>query len=154
MDFIQKVCPSPVAIVFCIASSIKWPSLQLKVIRPVAFLVKFPLLLAQGAEGIAVGLSTKLLPHNFCELIDASIKYLKGKKFEIFPDFQTGGMVDVSNYNEGKRGGKVRVRAHIEELDKKTLVIKDVPYGVTTTQLMESITKANDQGKIKIKKVL
>jgi topoisomerase-4 subunit A len=98
-------------------------------------------------------LSTKILPHNFCELIDASIKYLKGKKFEIFPDFQTGGMIDVSGYNEGKRGGKVRVRAHIEELDKKTLIIKDVPYGVTTTQLMESITKANDQGKIKIKKV-
>ncbi|MFN3667257.1 MAG: DNA gyrase subunit A, partial [Sediminibacterium sp.] len=121
--------------------------------EPVTLPMKFPLLLAQGADGIAVGLSTKLLPHNFCELIDASIKYLKGKKFEIFPDFQTGGMIDVANYNEGKRGGKVRVRAHIEELDKKTLVIRDVPYGVTTTQLMESITKANDQGKIKIKKV-
>lgn len=121
--------------------------------EPVTLPMKFPLLLAQGADGIAVGLSTKLLPHNFCELIDASIKYLKGKKFEIFPDFQTGGMIDVANYNEGKRGGKVRVRAHIEELDKKTLIIKDVPYGVTTTQLMESITKANDQGKIKIKKV-
>jgi topoisomerase-4 subunit A len=121
--------------------------------EPVTLPVKFPLLLAQGADGIAVGLSTKLLPHNFCELIDASIKYLKGKKFEIYPDFQTGGMIDVANYNEGKRGGKVRVRAHIEELDKKTLIIKDVPYGVTTTQLMESITKANDQGKIKIKKV-
>jgi topoisomerase IV subunit A len=121
--------------------------------EPVTLPMKFPLLLAQGADGIAVGLSTKLLPHNFCELIDASIKYLKGKRFEIFPDFQTGGMIDVANYNEGKRGGKVRVRAHIEELDKKTLIIKDVPYGVTTTQLMESITKANDQGKIKIKKV-
>lgn len=121
--------------------------------EPVTLPMKFPLLLAQGADGIAVGLSTKLLPHNFCELIDASIKYLKGKRFEIFPDFQTGGMIDVANYNEGKRGGKVRVRAHIEELDKKTLVIRDVPYGVTTTQLMETITKANDQGKIKIKKV-
>ncbi|MFZ6023451.1 MAG: DNA gyrase/topoisomerase IV subunit A [Bacteroidota bacterium] len=121
--------------------------------EPVTLPMKFPLLLAQGADGIAVGLSTKLLPHNFCELIEASIKYLKGKRFEIFPDFQTGGMIDVANYNEGKRGGKVRVRAHIEELDKKTLIIKDVPYGVTTTQLMESITKANDQGKIKIKKV-
>lgn len=121
--------------------------------EPVTLPMKFPLLLAQGADGIAVGLSTKLLPHNFCELIDASVKYLKGKRFEIYPDFQTGGMIDVANYNEGKRGGKVRVRAHIEELDKKTLVIKDVPYGVTTTQLMESITKANDQGKIKIKKV-
>ncbi|MDP3393609.1 DNA gyrase/topoisomerase IV subunit A [Sediminibacterium sp.] len=122
--------------------------------EPVNLPMKFPLLLAQGADGIAVGLSTKILPHNFCELIDASIKYLRGKKFELFPDFQTGGMIDVSAYNEGKRGGKVRVRAHVEELDKKTLVIRDVPYGVTTTQLMESITKANDQGKIKIKKVV
>lgn len=121
--------------------------------EPVNLPMKFPLLLAQGADGIAVGLSTKILPHNFCELIDASIKYLRGRKFELYPDFQTGGMIDVSGYNEGKRGGKVRVRAHVEELDKKTLVIKDVPYGVTTTQLMESITKANDQGKIKIKKV-
>lgn len=121
--------------------------------EPVHLPMKFPLLLAQGADGIAVGLSTKILPHNFCELIDAAIKYLKGRKFELYPDFQTGGMIDVSAYNEGKRGGKVRVRAHIEELDKKTLVIRDVPYGVTTTQLMESITKANEQGKIKIKKV-
>lgn len=122
--------------------------------EPVNLPMKFPLLLAQGADGIAVGLSTKILPHNFCELIDASVKYLRGKKFELYPDFQTGGMIDVSGYNEGKRGGKVRVRAHVEELDKKTLVIRDVPYGVTTTQLMESITKANDQGKIKIKKVI
>ncbi len=121
--------------------------------EPVTLPMKFPLLLAQGAEGIAVGLSTKILPHNFCELIDASIKYLRGKRFEIFPDFQTGGIVDVSNYNEGRRGGKVRVRAIIEELDKKTVVIKSVPFGVTTTKLMESIVKANDQGKIKIKKV-
>jgi topoisomerase IV subunit A len=122
--------------------------------EPVNLPMKFPLLLAQGADGIAVGLSTKILPHNFCELIDASIKYLRGKKFELFPDFQTGGLIDISGYNEGKRGGKVRVRAHVEELDKKTLVIRDVPYGVTTTQLMESITKANEQGKIKIKKVV
>lgn len=121
--------------------------------EPVTLPMKFPLLLAQGADGIAVGLSTKILPHNFNELIEASVKYLKGRKFELLPDFQTGGMVDASNYNDGKRGGKIRVRAHIEELDKKTLIIKDVPYGVTTTQLMESITKANDQGKIKIKKV-
>ncbi len=121
--------------------------------EPVTLPMKFPLLLAQGAEGIAVGLATKILPHNFCELIEASIKYLRGKKFEILPDFQTGGSMDASNYNEGRRGGKVRVRAAIEELDKKTLVIKSVPYGVTTTQLMESIVKANDQGKIKIKKV-
>ena len=121
--------------------------------EPVTLPMKFPLLLAQGAEGIAVGLSTKILPHNFCELINASIKYLRGKRFEIFPDFQTGGIVDVSNYNEGRRGGKVRVRAIIEELDKKTVVIKSVPFGVTTTKLMESIVKANDKGKIKIKKV-
>lgn len=121
--------------------------------EPVTLPMKFPLLLAHGADGIAVGLSTKILPHNFCELIDASIKYLRGKRFELNPDFQTGGMADVTDYNQGKRGGKVKVRAHIEEIDKKTLAIKSVPYGVTTTQLMESIVKANDQGKIKIKKV-
>lgn len=121
--------------------------------EPIALPMKFPLLLAQGADGIAVGLSTKILPHNFCELCDAAIKYLKGKKFELYPDFLTGGMIDTANYNEGKRGGKVRVRAVIEEVDKKTLSIKSVPYGVTTTSLMESIVKANDQGKIKIKKV-
>ncbi|MEX6687103.1 DNA gyrase/topoisomerase IV subunit A [Danxiaibacter flavus] len=121
--------------------------------EPVTLPMKFPLVLAQGAEGIAVGLSTKILPHNFIELCDASIKYLKGKKFELYPDFLTGGMADVTNYNEGKRGGKIRVRANIEEQDKKTLVIRSVPYGVTTTSLMESIVKANDQGKIKIKKV-
>ncbi|MFN5135075.1 MAG: DNA gyrase/topoisomerase IV subunit A [Chitinophagaceae bacterium] len=121
--------------------------------EPVVLPMKFPLLLAQGADGIAVGLSTKILPHNFCELIEASIKHLRGKRFELLPDFQTGGMIDAENYNDGKRGGKVRVRARIEELDKKTLAIRDVPYGVTTTQLMESIVKANDQGKIKIKKV-
>lgn len=121
--------------------------------EPVTLPMKFPLLLAQGAEGIAVGLATKILPHNFNEIIEAAIKHLRGKKFELLPDFQTGGMIDASNYNEGKRGGKVRVRAHIEEVDKKTLVIKDVPYGVTTAALMDSIVKANDQGKIKIKKV-
>lgn len=122
--------------------------------EPLTLPMKFPLLLAQGAEGIAVGLSTKILPHNFCELIEASIKHLRGKKFELYPDFPTGGMIDIASYNDGKRGGKVRVRAHIEEKDKKTLLIKDVPYGVTTTQLMESIVKANDNGKIKIKKVV
>lgn len=121
--------------------------------EPVTLPMKFPMLLAQGAEGIAVGLATKILPHNFCELIDASIKYLKGKKFEILPDFQTGGTMDAAAYNEGRRGGKIRVRAIIEEQDKKTLIIKSVPFSVTTTQLMESIVKANDQGKIKIKKV-
>ena len=121
--------------------------------EPVTLPMKFPLLLAQGADGIAVGLATKILPHNFCELIDASIKYLRGKRFELYPDFQTGGQIDVDDYNQGKRGGKVKVRAHIEEMDKKTLAIRSVPYGVTTTQLMDSIVKANDQGKIKIKKV-
>ena len=121
--------------------------------EPITLPMKFPLLLAQGADGIAVGLSTKILPHNFCEIIEASIKHLRGKKFELLPDFQTKGKMDAANYNDGKRGGKIRVRATIEELDKKTLLIKDVPYSVTTTQLMESITKANDQGKIKIKKV-
>lgn len=121
--------------------------------EPVTLPVKFPLLLAQGAEGIAVGLSTKILPHNFNELCEASIKYLRGRKFELYPDFLTGGMIDVTNYNEGKRGGKVRVRALIEELDKKTLAIRNVPYGVTTSALADSITKANEQGKIKIKKV-
>ncbi len=121
--------------------------------EPVTLPMKFPLLLAQGAEGIAVGLATKILPHNFCELCEAAVKYLRGKKFELYPDFQTGGMIDVTNYNDGSRGGKVRVRVHIEELDKKTLLIKDVPYGVTTTQLIDSIIRANDQGKIKIRKV-
>ncbi|MEO5647985.1 MAG: DNA gyrase/topoisomerase IV subunit A, partial [Chitinophagaceae bacterium] len=121
--------------------------------EPVTLPMKFPLLLAQGAEGIAVGLATKILPHNFCELIEASVKYLRGRKFELFPDFLTGGTVDITNYNEGKRGGKVRVRARIEEVDKKSLVIHDVPYGVTTTQLIDSIIRANDAGKIRIKKV-
>ncbi|GBL34852.1 DNA topoisomerase 4 subunit A [Filimonas sp.] len=99
------------------------------------------------------GLSTKILPHNFCELIDASIKYLKGRKFELYPDFLTEGMIDVTNYNDGKRGGKVRVRVHIEKVDNKSILIKDVPYGVTVPTLIESIVKANDSGKIKIKKV-
>jgi len=121
--------------------------------EPVTLPMKFPMLLAQGAEGIAVGLATKILPHNFCELIEASIKYLRGKKFDLHPDFQTGGMADTTNYNEGKRGGKIRVRSKIEELDKKTLIIRDVPYGVTTAQLMDSIVRANELGKIKIKKV-
>jgi len=122
--------------------------------EPVALPMKFPLLLAQGVEGIAVGLATKVLPHNFIELIQASIDYLKGKKFELYPDFATAGLIDVSNYNQGKKGGKVRVRARIEESVKKNLLIKDVPYGVTTNQLIDSIIKANDSGKIKIKKVI
>ncbi|HMI05986.1 MAG TPA: DNA gyrase/topoisomerase IV subunit A [Flavobacterium sp.] len=115
--------------------------------------VKFPLLLAQGAEGIAVGLSTKVLPHNFNELIDASIKILKGKPFTLFPDFQTAGIADISNYNDGLRGGRVRVRAKIAQLDKSTLVITQIPFSTNTTTLIDSILKANDKGKIKIKKI-
>ncbi len=122
--------------------------------EPITLPMKFPLLLAQGVEGIAVGLATKVMPHNFCELLNASIDYLKGKKFELYPDFLTGGLVDVTNYNQGKKGGKIRVRAKIEEKDSKTLFIKDVPFGVTTNQLIDSIIKANDSGKIKIKKVI
>ncbi|MEO8238692.1 MAG: DNA gyrase/topoisomerase IV subunit A [Flavobacterium sp.] len=115
--------------------------------------VKFPLLLAQGAEGIAVGLSTKVLPHNFNELIDASIKILKGKAFTLYPDFMTQGVADVSNYNDGLRGGRVRVRAKIAQLDKNTLVITQIPFSTNTTTLIDSILKANDKGKIKIKKI-
>ncbi|HHJ50737.1 MAG TPA: DNA gyrase/topoisomerase IV subunit A, partial [Phaeodactylibacter sp.] len=122
--------------------------------EPVNLPVKFPLLLALGAEGIAVGLSTKILPHNFQELIKASIKALQGKPFKLYPDFQTGGSIDVSDYQNGKRGGRVKVRARIEQADKKTLVIRDLPYGITTENLIDSIIKANDKGKIKIKKVV
>jgi len=122
--------------------------------EPIALPVKFPLLLAQGVEGIAVGLSTKVLPHNFGELIKAAIEILKGKTVEIFPDFLTGGMIDVSDYKQGSKGSKVRVRAKIEEFDNKTLVIKEIPFTTTTSSLMESIVKANDAGKIKIKKVI
>lgn len=121
--------------------------------EPVNLPVKFPLLLAQGAEGIAVGLSTKILPHNFVELIDASINILKGKKANIVPDFLNGGMADFSDYNEGMRGGKVRVRAKIKKIDTKTLVIHEIPFGTNTSNLIDSIVKANDKGKIKIKKV-
>ena len=115
--------------------------------------MKFPLLLLNGAEGIAVGLSTKILPHNFNELIKASISILKNKSFKIFPDFQTGGIIDIQNYNDGKRGGKIRVRAKIKQLDKTTLSIIEIPYGTNTSSLIESILKANDKGKIKIKKI-
>jgi topoisomerase-4 subunit A len=121
--------------------------------EPIDLPVKFPLLLAQGAEGIAVGLSTKILPHNFIELIDASIKYLKGRSFNILPDFITGGIADFTNYNDGVRGGKVLIRARIAQLDKKTLVITEIPFGTTTTTLIDSIIKANEKGKIKIKKI-
>ena len=121
--------------------------------EPVSLPVKFPLLLAQGAEGIAVGLSAKILPHNFGELCDAAIKYLHGEEFHLYPDFQTGGSIDVSRYNDGMRGGAVKVRAKIEKLDNKTLVIREIPYGKTTSTLIDSILKANEKGKIKIRKV-
>ena len=121
--------------------------------EPINLPVKFPLLLAQGAEGIAVGLSTKILSHNFNELIDASVKYLKNKRFTLYPDFITGGIADFTNYNDGKRGGKVRVRAKINIVDKSILLISELPYSTTTTSLIDSIIKANDKGKIKIKKI-
>lgn len=121
--------------------------------EPIDLPVKFPLLLAQGVEGIGVGLSTKILPHNFNELIDASIKYLKGKPFEIYPDFQTAGMLDVTNYNDGQRGGKVRARARIIQKDKHTLCINELPFSKNTGELIDSIIKANEKGKIKIKKI-
>ncbi|MVO10302.1 DNA gyrase/topoisomerase IV subunit A [Flavobacterium sp. TP390] len=121
--------------------------------EPINLPVKFPLLLAQGAEGIAVGLSTKVLPHNFNELIDASIKILKGKPFTLYPDFPTAGIADVSNYNDGMRGGRVRVRAKISQLDKTTLVISQIPFSTNTSTLIDSILKANEKGKIKIKKI-
>ncbi|MEI6174404.1 MAG: DNA gyrase/topoisomerase IV subunit A [Bacteroidota bacterium] len=121
--------------------------------EPVALPAKFPLLLAQGVEGIAVGLASKILPHNFNELIDASVKILQDKEFELFPDFLTGGMVDVSRYNDGLRGGKIRLRAKIILEDKKTLVIREIPYGTTTGSIIDSILTANDKGKIKIRKI-
>ncbi len=121
--------------------------------EPVCFPVKFPLLLAQGSEGIAVGLSSKILPHNFNELCDAALKYLRGEEFKLYPDFPTGGLVDVSRYNDGARGGNVKVRARIEKLDNKTLVITEIPFGRTTQSLIDSILKANEKGKIKIKSV-
>src|SRR5690554_6591823 len=121
--------------------------------EPINLPVKFPLLLAQGAEGIAVGLSTKVLPHNFNELIDASIKILKNKPFVLYPDFPTFGIADVSNYNDGMRGGRVRVRARMNQLDKNTLVITQIPFSTNTTSLIDSILKANEKGKIKIRKI-
>ncbi|MDG2368309.1 MAG: DNA gyrase/topoisomerase IV subunit A [Flavobacteriaceae bacterium] len=121
--------------------------------EPINLPAKFPLLLVQGGEGIAVGLSTKILPHNFVELIDASIKCLKGQKFVIYPDFPTSGIVDVTNYNDGLRGGRIKVRARINQLNKNTLVINEIPFSTTTSSLIESILKANDNGKIKIKKI-
>jgi topoisomerase IV subunit A len=132
----------------------KWkPSYDGRNKEPVALPMKFPLLLASGVEGIAVGLASKILPHNFIELIDASIKILQDKEFEIFPDFLTGGLADFSKYNKGMRGGKVRVRAKISKFDKKTLVISELPFATTTGSLIDSIIAANDKGKIKIRKI-
>jgi len=121
--------------------------------EPISLPVKFPLLLAQGVEGIAVGLASKILPHNFNELLDACIAYLQNKEFELFPDFATGGMIDVSRYNDGLRGGNVKLRAKIEKVDSKTLKISEIPFTRTTGSLIDSIIKANDKGKIKIKRV-
>ena len=121
--------------------------------EPITLPVKFPLLLSQGAEGIAVGLSSKILPHNFCEICDAAISYLHGEEFHLYPDFQTGGSIDVSKYNDGQRGGVVKVRAKIEKLDQKTLVIRELPYSKTVSTLIESITKAIEKGKIKARNV-
>ncbi len=121
--------------------------------EPIDLPVKFPLLLASGVEGIGVGLSTKIMPHNFNELIDASVAHLKGKKFQIFPDFITGGMLDVSNYNDGERGGRIRARARIIQKDKNTLCITELPFGKNTSDLIDSVIKANEKGKIKIKKI-
>ena len=121
--------------------------------EPIHLPVKFPLLLAQGGEGIAVGLSTKILPHNFIELINASIKHLKGRRFELYPDFPTGGVMDIGQYNDGLRGGKIRVRAKVSQIDKNTLVIREIPFSTTTSSLIDSILKANDKGKIKIKRI-
>jgi topoisomerase-4 subunit A len=121
--------------------------------EPINLPVMFPLLLAQGAEGIAVGLSTKVLPHNFNELLDASVKHLQGKRVKIYPDFPTGGIADFTNYNDGLRGGRIRTRARINQLEKNVLVIKEIPFGTTTSSLIDSILKANDKGKIKIKKI-
>lgn len=122
--------------------------------EPVTLPMKFPMILAQGADGIAVGLATKIMPHNFCDLCEGSIKVLKGKKTKLVPDFPTGGMADFSQYNGGQRGGRIRLRTHIEVVDRKTLSIRDIPYGTTTGNLIDSIVKANDKGKIKIKKVV
>lgn len=121
--------------------------------EPIDLPVKFPLLLAQGVEGIGVGLSTKIMPHNFNELLEASVKYLKGKKFELYPDFQTAGLLDVTNYNDGQRGGKIRARARIIQKDKNTLCITDLPFSKNTGDLIDSVIKANEKGKIKIKKI-
>ena len=148
-----RLTPFAIDVVFNPETTEWIPSYDGRSQEPVTLPVKFPLLLAQGVDGIAVGLSTSILPHNFKELCEASIAILKGKKFTLYPDFYTGGIIDVSEYNDGQRGGKVRVRAKIEKVDNKTLAIREIPYGTTTVSLIESIVKANDKGKIKIKHV-
>ena len=148
-----RLTPFALEVVFNPKTTVWLPSYDGRNKEPDNLPVKFPLLLAQGVEGIAVGLSTKILPHNFNELIDASIAHLKGKKFTLFPDFLTGGYVDVRDYNDGQRGGKVRVRAKIQQEDKNTLKVTEIPYGTTTGSLIDSVLKANDKGKIKIKKI-
>lgn len=148
-----RLTPFALEVVFNPKTTVWLPSYDGRNKEPENLPVKFPLLLAQGVEGIAVGLSTKILPHNFLELIDASIAHLKGKKFVLYPDFLTGGLIDVSDYNDGQRGGKIRVRAKIQQEDKNTLKITEIPFGTTTGGLIESIIKANDKGKIKIKKI-
>ncbi|HLW10578.1 MAG TPA: DNA gyrase subunit A, partial [Fermentimonas sp.] len=129
------------------------PSYDSRGLEPIDLPMKFPLLLAQGVEGIAVGLACKILPHNFNELIDASINILRGKKTNILPDFLTGGMADFSNYNDGLRGGRIRLRAKIGQIDNKTLIISEIPHGTNTSSLIDSILKANERGKIKIRKI-
>lgn len=121
--------------------------------EPITLPVKYPLLLAQGAEGIAVGLSSKILPHNFCDICDAAVSYLHGQDFRLYPDFPTGGSIDISKYNDGQRGGSLKVRAKIEKRDSKTLVIREIPYGKTTATLIDSILRAIEKGKIKARKV-
>lgn len=148
-----RLTPFALEVVFNPKTTVWLPSYDGRNKEPENLPVKFPLLLAHGVEGIAVGLSTKILPHNFNELIDAAIAYLRGKKFVLYPDFVTGGYVDVSDYNDGQRGGKVRVRAKIQQEDKTTLKITEIPFGTTTGSLIDSIIKANDKGKIKIKKI-
>ena len=148
-----RLTPFALEVVFNPKTTIWLPSYDGRNKEPENQPVKFPLLLAQGVEGIAVGLSTKILPHNFNELIDASIAYLRGKKFILYPDFITGGFIDVSDYNDGHRGGRVRVRAKMHQEDRQTLKITELPFGTTTGGLIDSVLKANDRGKIKIRKI-
>lgn len=149
----SRLTPFALDVVFNPKTTIWKPSYDGRNKEPENLPVKFPLLLSQGVEGIAVGLSTKILPHNFIEIIDATIAYLKGKSFVLYPDFQTGGLIDISNYNDGERGGKIRARAKLSNPEKGILMISEIPYGTNTGSIIDSILKANDKGKIKIKKV-